>query len=75
MNGVIRKRQGWRSIENPFLRYESDVLDRDFINSIALSQQDNINGMKLSAQQAKSLAIVQLLMDAHIKHQISMEEI
>ena len=74
-NGIIHKRQGWRSIENPFLRYESDVLDRNLINSIVLSQQDNINGMKLSSSQARSLAIVQLLMDAHIKHQISMEEI
>ena len=74
--GIIRKRQGWRSIENPLLRYESDILDKNLINSIVASQQKKIDGGKtLSAKEAKSLAIVQLLMDVHIKHQISMEEI
>lgn len=73
--GIIRKRQGWRSIQNPFFRYESDVLDRNYINSIVSSQQQMMDGKKLSPQEAKSLAIVQLLMDVHIKHQISMEEI
>lgn len=73
--GIIKKRQGWRSIQNPYLIYDSDVIDSSLLNSIVVSQNDTLDGRKLSASESRSLAIVTILLDTMIKHQISMEEI
>lgn len=74
-SGIIKKRQGWRSIQNPYLVYDSDVIDSNLLNSIIVSQNSTLDGKQLSAQESRSLAIVTLLLDTMLKHQISMEEI
>ena len=74
-SGIIKKRQGWRSIQNPYLVYDSDVIDSNLLNSIIVSQNSTLDGRQLSAGESRSLAIVTLLLDTMLKHQISMEEI
>lgn len=73
--GIIRKRQGWKSMTNPYLMYESNVIDSNLLNSIIVNQNNVIDGKKLSKEESRSLGIVTLLLDTMLKHQISMEEI